>query len=210
MQIHYKSLSVEVLPPRYAPRSDEFKANYPLGKVPTLELDDGRMIGESTAIMHYLEALFPARPMQPKEPFEAAQNEMLIRYVDNHLATALSPLFKVFFGRVHGTVDDNEQASKQDLSALNDELAKLNTFLTTLGTHNDRSLYTGDLCLASNLYYVEQLSLYFGEPQILNNYAEIRAWKQWVEQYPAVAESLIQMHNSHTALLAKLNASKTD
>lgn len=35
-------------------QSDEFKAKNPLGKIPLLELSDGRFISESNAILHYL------------------------------------------------------------------------------------------------------------------------------------------------------------
>jgi glutathione S-transferase len=40
-------------------KSPDFTAKYPQGQLPVLELDDGRVIGESIAICRYFEAMHP-------------------------------------------------------------------------------------------------------------------------------------------------------
>ena len=50
-------------------RSSDFRAKSPLAKVPVLELDDGRMLGETRAICSYLEGLYP-EPNLMGETFE--------------------------------------------------------------------------------------------------------------------------------------------
>lgn len=41
-------------------RSSNYRAKSPLAKVPVLELDDGRFLGETRAICSYLEAATPS------------------------------------------------------------------------------------------------------------------------------------------------------
>ena len=50
-------------------RSSNYRAKSPLAKVPVLELDDGRYLGETRAICSYLEGLYP-EPNLMGETFE--------------------------------------------------------------------------------------------------------------------------------------------
>lgn len=201
MQIRHKGLNIEVCEPSETLRTPEFRAAYPLGKIPALELGNGDMIGESTAIMNYLETCFPERPMLPQDPLDRAHNEMLIRYVDNHLPMALSPIFLEFFGIVHQQNTVKEFPSRFD--ALHLELDKLNKLLDSLPSFTERSLQTGDLCLAAHLYYVIELSAYFGGANIVDGYDHIKAWQNWVEQYPAVVDTVHEMDVSHQVVVEK-------
>lgn len=61
----------EVLAP---PSQDEaYLARSPMGKMPTLEFDDGRYLSESLAIFHYLEQAHPEPALLPDDPFESAK-----------------------------------------------------------------------------------------------------------------------------------------
>lgn len=51
-------------------RTPEFIEKSANGKIPVLELDDGRILSESNAIMHYLAA---GTPLIPTSPFDFAQ-----------------------------------------------------------------------------------------------------------------------------------------
>ena len=50
----------------------EHLARNAFGALPTLELDDGRFIVESLAIIYFLEDLFPEGALQPSEPVAGA------------------------------------------------------------------------------------------------------------------------------------------
>ena len=54
-------------------RDPGYRAKSPLAIVPTLELDDGRLITQSLAIIDYLDALKPEPSLLPKDPILAAQ-----------------------------------------------------------------------------------------------------------------------------------------
>ena len=56
------------------PSQDEaFLARSPMGKVPFLELDDGRRLAESDVILEYLEEAYPQKPLLPKDPWQRAK-----------------------------------------------------------------------------------------------------------------------------------------
>lgn len=65
----------------------------PLGRVPALELDDGRVLPESEVICEYLEEVFPDPPLLPKEPWARARVRLLSRLCDFYLVMAMLPLF---------------------------------------------------------------------------------------------------------------------
>ncbi len=69
-------------------KSAEYKALNHQGLVPTLKLDDGRLITQSTAILEYLEAVYPDVPLLPTDPFEAAR----IRSMCNLIACDIHPV----------------------------------------------------------------------------------------------------------------------
>lgn len=63
-----------------------YRALYPIGKIPLLIRDDGRLIPESTIIIEYLEQAFPeAACLIPKDAEEARRVRFLDRMCDQYL-----------------------------------------------------------------------------------------------------------------------------
>ncbi len=54
----------------------------PMGQVPALELDDGRILTEITAIAEYIEELYPTPPLIGSDSFERAETRMWVRRLD--------------------------------------------------------------------------------------------------------------------------------
>lgn len=63
-------------------KQESYTAKYPPGQVPSLELDDGRVIGESVSICRYLEAHHPAPSLFGRDPLSIAQIDMWIRRIE--------------------------------------------------------------------------------------------------------------------------------
>ena len=71
-------------------RSADFLIKSPLAKVPVLELDDGRVLGETRAICTYLEGLFPEPNLMGATYEERAFIEMADRRVELYLMGAIA------------------------------------------------------------------------------------------------------------------------
>lgn len=66
-------------------RSAEYLAKNPMGRVPALELDDGRVLSETRAICTYLEGLHPEPNLMGMDFEERAFIEMADRRAELHL-----------------------------------------------------------------------------------------------------------------------------
>jgi len=66
-------------------KSPEFLLKNPSGKIPILELEDGRCLGESVAICRYLEAIAPDPNLFGADPYELGYVEMRNRQVELEL-----------------------------------------------------------------------------------------------------------------------------
>jgi glutathione S-transferase len=80
-------------------QESEWLARSPLGKVPILELDDGRRLAESEVILEYLEDAYPQKPLLPKDPYERAKVRELVTFIELHLELVARRLYpSLFFG----------------------------------------------------------------------------------------------------------------
>jgi len=66
-------------------KTPEFLAKNPSGKLPVLELDDGRHLSESIAICRYLEAIMPEPNLFGEDAFELGHIEMRNRQMETEL-----------------------------------------------------------------------------------------------------------------------------
>ncbi len=69
-------------------RGDEYRASNPQGLVPALELDDGYVISQSTAILEWLEETHPLPALLPHSPLARSK----VRSLVNHIACDIHPL----------------------------------------------------------------------------------------------------------------------
>lgn len=74
------------------PRSAEYHAMNPIGKVPGLELDDGRLIPESAVICEYLEDAYPEPPGLPAAPLDRMTSRLVARITDLYVSPRFQPL----------------------------------------------------------------------------------------------------------------------
>ena len=75
-------------------RSDDYKKINPLRRVPTLQLEDGTLLGESRAICTYLEGEFPTPNLMGESHLERAQIEMWSRRVELMLMVSIAGWFR--------------------------------------------------------------------------------------------------------------------
>lgn len=84
---------IENLPPgNLWKKPPEMLAMHPLGKVPYIEDDEGRVVFDSTVIDEYLEDCFPAPPLMPADPGERMMVRLTEQFADEALLAGSLPL----------------------------------------------------------------------------------------------------------------------
>lgn len=196
--IRKKGLEVEISVPDQALRTEEFIAHFPLGKIPVLELDDGSQLPDSWVIMEYLDAVGDGLPLSPSGTLERAHMQLLTRYADTYLSPGgLFPLFNVVTqGRI-------AEGAKQELAALDNELARLERLLKMLPAFESRALNLGDMALVPHLDFVMMLTPLFGRTDPLADYPRVAEWLQWAKSDAAVARSAQEMAEAVAGFFAE-------
>jgi len=171
-------------------RQPPYTDRNPGGQVPALELDDGRLIGETVAIFEYLEEKQPAPPLIGRTPEERAETRMWQRRVELNITEHLYNGFRYAEGldlfrsrmRVLPEAADGLKAIARDKVAWLD------------------GLLAGKQFIAGERFTIADIILYcaldFGgsvgqprDPGLKN----IAAWFARVEGRPSAAASLHQM-----------------
>jgi glutathione S-transferase len=150
--LYAKGLDVEIVEPPGIHDSSQSKGDYlsknPLGRVPALELDDGRVLPESEVICEYLEDAFPEPSLRPKDPWARAQVRLISRLCDVYLVMAMVPLFTASGQR---RKDWNMQRIESALGEVRKALDYLEHYLGTEGYAVGASLTQADGALIPQL-----------------------------------------------------------
>ena len=138
IQAYVKALPVDIEAPPMPLRTPEFADRFPMAKIPVLQLDDGQEIGDSWAIMEYLEDTVPEPSLRPTDPLAHAAMNQLMRCSDTAFGPAgLFPLF-----RMVSSPEAREDADAE-LAAMAGEIARLERLLGALPDCRERGLHLG-------------------------------------------------------------------
>lgn len=96
-------------------QTDEYLARSPMGKVPFLELDDGRRLSESQVICEYLEEAYPQHALLPKDSFARAKVRELVMHMELHMELVARRLYGQVFFKRGNLSQDASQAVQRDL-----------------------------------------------------------------------------------------------
>ena len=118
-------------------RTPEFLAKNSLGGTPVLELDDGTILTESTAICRYIEELHPDPPLFGRNALERAQVEMWNRRIELELLNVFGNIaqhtfefFKTRRIQVPAFAEAEQKTAAQKLEWLDGEFADGRPFAT--------------------------------------------------------------------------------
>lgn len=196
IQVRYKNLPIEFVPPPLPLRTPEFKARFPLGKIPILELDDGTLLPESWAIMEYLEDLFPEPALRPADPLAKARMRMVGRAADLHLSPPIFELFKL--------LRDANATSEGPLKALDVELEKLTRVLQEAGVPPARPMHLGDLALITALYSATVMVPLLAQREVFADFPLVAQWWKAATAHPAAQATLEEMDKGFKAFLKQI------
>ena len=112
-------------------KTPEFIEKSPSGKIPVLELDDGRCISESVAICRYLEEIYPEPNLFGSTPYELAYVESRNRHLELELWTQIGiswvngPIVGRLgrFKQIKEAKESSDRNTEKFYERLNDELA---------------------------------------------------------------------------------------
>ena len=149
----------------------KYKAIAPNSRVPALQLDDGTIILETTAICRYLESIYPEPNMFGNNAMEIAAIEMWYSRVTYELATPLAHGFRHTHPHMSKMEDQNQDFG---LSQRKLGIKALETFNEIISSKEfiagDRFSYA-DIQLAVNLNFLVRLNrLELKDYKNLNDY----------------------------------------
>ena len=167
-------------------RQPDYVAKNPHGTTPALELDDGDVLAEITAICEYIDELHPEPPLIGKTPEERAKTRMWVRRIDLNIVEPLANGFRfsvglpMFKDRVHcipQAADDLKAIAQEKIGWL-DGLIAGKTWIA-----GDR-FTLADILLYAFLDFGGQV----GQPLNPDN-KNIAAWFERVKARPSAAAS---------------------
>ena len=167
-------------------REAAYKAKNPSGQMPALELDDGDVLAEITAICEYLEEVQPDPPLIGTTPKERAQTRMWVRRIDLNVAEPIAngfrfsqglPLFQNRVRCIPQAADDLKAIAQERLTWLDGLIAGRPWIVGNRFT-------LADILLYAFLDFGGQV----GQPLTPDN-KSISAWFERVKARPSAAAS---------------------
>lgn len=158
--------------------SDEYRRIVPSGNLPAL-VDGDLLLADSEAIAEYLNEKVPEPAMLPDDRVARAKARELSRFHDTRLEPALRTLFP------HIREDPPQTAQIAEKSrTLAQRVAQLAGYVDT----EPRALSLGDCGFAITFTWIDSLQTPLGLDVRWPD--EVVAYRQWLEQCPAVAAEL--------------------
>jgi glutathione S-transferase len=113
-------------------RREPYLAKNPSGQLPALELDDGSVLAEITAICEYLDEKYPGSSLIGTTPEERAETRMWMRRIDLNIMEPMAngfrysegfDLFKNRIRTIPHASDDLKQCAQEKLAWLDKQMA---------------------------------------------------------------------------------------
>jgi len=175
-------ISVDV--PNGEHKSDAFKAKNPSGLVPALELDDGTIISECTAITEYIDGISDAPSLTGKTPKERATIHMMQRRAEGDLLDAVAAYFHHATPGLGPKIETN-QCSEWGNMQKNRALSGMAYFDELL---SDQDYLAGDQFTMADITAFAGLAFAdFAQIEIPHEYANLKAWRALVAVRPSIA-----------------------
>ncbi|HEY3947601.1 glutathione S-transferase family protein [Phenylobacterium sp.] len=206
--IYAKGLDVEIIEPPGFHASTEAKGDYlrinPIGRVPTLVLDDGRALPESEVICEYLEDAFPEPSLRPADPWGRARMRLLARICDFYVVMAMVPLFNLSArSRRHWTPEVVEGAAAKVAEAL----GWLEAYIGEDGFAVGGALSQAGGAIAPQLVLAaEWIPAAFGTPDPLLGLPKLSAYWRAIQANPICARLIAETREAIAGVAAQAKA----
>lgn len=150
--VAFDSIAVNLLTGEQS--SPEHLARSPIGRVPTLVLEDGRILGETVAIFEWLEETIPAPALYPKDPWQRVRTRQLVEIIN----AAIQPLQNIAVLKRLSPDSADQRAWAAHFNAIG--LAAYEALLEQIALESGgngpfslgEALTAADICLVPQLY----------------------------------------------------------
>jgi glutathione S-transferase len=196
--LYAKGIDVEIVEPPGFHASTEAKGDYlqvnPIGRVPTLVLDNGRALPESEVICEYLEDAFPQPSLRPADPWARARMRLLSRICDFYVVMAMVPLFALA-GRSRRHWEPPAVAAAAGKVA--EALGYLEAYIGEEGYAVGASLTQADGAIAPQLVLAcEWIPGLFGTPDPLETLPKLSAYWRAIQTDPIVVRLIAETRDA--------------
>ncbi len=206
--LYAKGIEARIVQPPGMHDPAESKGEYlqlnPMGRVPALVLDDGRVIPESEVICEYLEDAYPEPALRPADAWGRARMRLLSRICDFYIVMAMVPLFDLSGRPRRDWAPDRVAAASGKLEAA---LAYLEAFISEDGYAVGGRLTQADGAIAPQLVLAaEWIPQLFGTPDPLERLPRLSAYWRAIQRDPLAAHVIAETRDAIAARAAEARA----
>ncbi|KAJ8250346.1 hypothetical protein COCON_G00222680 [Conger conger] len=175
--LHAKGIKHDTFNINLMDKPDWFLMKNPLGLVPVLEMPGGQVIYESPITCDYLDEVYPEKKLLPADPFEKAQQKMLLEHFSK-----IAP----YFYKIPMMRRDDEDTSKLE-EELKEKLIKLNGNLAGKKYFGGDSITMVDYMIWPWFERIEGIGL----KHLMDGTPELKNWTECMLEDPSVKASML-------------------
>ena len=158
-------------------KTPEYRAIAPNSRIPALQLDDGTVIMESTAICRYLESLHPEPNLFGESPIEIASIEMWQARIFNELMIPLAMGFRHLHPAMSALETQNKEYGETQKNIGIKSLKYFNNVLS------ESEFVAGDRYTFADIQMITTTDFFIGLNQLnLDDYPEIKRHAELMSQ----------------------------
>ena len=189
-----KGISLEILPPPgEGLKSPAYLSLNPMGRLPTLVLDDGRTLPESEVIVEYLEQVFPEPALLPSEPWDRARVRLVGRVAELYV---MAPLFALF----RHLAEPQDPAVDRLFAEVEAGLGHVETLLGDQGFAWGGAPTLADCALAPFLFWIKELAAMLARPSPIAGLPKLAAYDAAIQKHGVIGPLLAAMASDLAAL----------
>ncbi|KAJ8248133.1 hypothetical protein GJAV_G00238700 [Gymnothorax javanicus] len=174
--LHVKGIKHDIVNIDLKDKPDWFLMKNPLGLVPVMETPAGQVIYESPIVCDYLDEVYPGIKLLPADPFEKAQQRMLLE----HFSKVTPSYYKILMMRRSG--EDTAKAEEE----LKEKLIKLNKHLVGKKYFGGDSITMIDYMIWP---WFERMEA-FGLKHCMDGAIELKSWTERMLVDPSVKATM--------------------
>ncbi|VEN48227.1 unnamed protein product [Callosobruchus maculatus] len=177
-----KKIPYEVVNINLSNKPDWIYDKNPYGKIPTLELDNGDCLYESSIIADYLDEKYHQHPLHAKDPLQKAKDKILIEQFNRIITTMYRVMMNV--GRI--SLDDDEAIS-EGLTTFERELGRRGTPFYAGNKPGMLDFMIWPWCERADILKL------FGNQHLLKRekYKKLMEWRRRMTEEPTVKRSML-------------------